>query len=187
MLDEPTIAKLRLAERVAALMGGIGVCPVLSGSVGLKLCLSLLSDGQIDDELAALPTDDIDLFVPGSLLVGDGWDTLRSVMIDGGFRHDLTPDALPHDFIDNETGVVISFSDEDWPEMGIGRESFATAPLGDQQVLVVPAELYLRLYERLITEPARIAAGKRDAEKLALIRHAFEAAGIDTEVDDLNG
>lgn len=40
MLDQATTARARVAEETSLALNGIGISPVVSGSVDLKLCLS---------------------------------------------------------------------------------------------------------------------------------------------------
>lgn len=180
MLDAITTAKLGLTEQVAHALNGIGVRPVLSGSVGLKLCLSRYTNGRIDDVLKVLPTDDIDLFVPATYLSGEGWEKLVDAMSSVGFSRDLRPEALPHDFV-SEEGQVVSFGDEDWPEMGIGHAIFVADEIGDARILSMPIDMYEFLYERLLNDGSRLVNGKGDAEKLRLVRRAADIVEGDDE------
>lgn len=172
MLDRNTLEKLDVAEDVALALNAIGIRPVLSGAVGLKLCLSRHTNGRIDGELAGLPVDSIDMFVPASCLTGSRWEGLMQVMALIGFSRKEGDGAGPYDFVSDENGQVVSFADESWPEMGIGPGTFVANGIGMAHIRTMPIDMYDFLYERLLTDDGRISCRDDDRMKLDLVRRA---------------
>lgn len=173
MPDSGMIQRLEITRRVAQGLNGIGLEPVLSGSVGLKLAISEETGGRMDDMLSAFEVDDVDLFVPQESLVGVAWKSLSHVMVGNGFARNLSEDAAPHDFVDGRTGIVVSFGAEDWDESMMGPASFVPRCLGGSWIRVIGLGGYERLYSVMADDERRIACGKRDKEKLRLIRQAI--------------
>lgn len=179
--EEAAALKHRMAEKVARRQALLAECPKLAAFLSLarrlnKLAVRPLLYGSLGLKLLtgeALNADDIDVLLPGEFL-GPRWPELCALMEEEGYTL-----ADEHEHAFQREGLCCAFAPVEELESFAGvavRQIPHHRMATGTHFLLLTLEQYLQVYTASARDGYRAEVrGKKDSEKIALIRRLLEA------------
>ena len=158
--------KLRLfLENTRLLSDTWGIVPLLYGSLGLEYLTG-----------EALCPDDIDILIP-TVFLTERWEEFQAVLEARGY---VLTDRREHTFEKNGVCCAYACLEELETFAGIREAEISVVAHGGTQFRLLSGEQYQRVYTASAKDGYRAdVRGKKDAEKLAVIRRYLFGGEVD--------